>query len=290
MNASTRMFIGILFCVVLFVALISPEISLSSSASQGSTAQADGAALYRQKCSMCHDQPVERAPARSALASRSTETLIAALTTGAMKHQATGLTNDQIRSVAIYLTARQPGGSGRTATTANECGVVSNPINVSAPQWNGWGFDLENSRYQPKPGIKAEDVPKLKVKWAFAYPSGRVNSQPTVIGNRLYVGCSPGLVYCLDSRTGCQYWVYDGGSGVRTAISVGPLAASTPAKIAAYFGTRDRFVHAVDAETGKLLWKTKIEDHSASGITGAPVLFKDRLYVPLSSSEEVSGR
>ena len=294
---SIRMLTGVVCSGVLFVALISPDISFSSSTfpinndeGQGAAASMDGADLYRQKCAMCHDQPVDRAPARSALASRSPETLIAALTTGAMKHQATGLSTDQIRSVAAYLTGRQPGASARATASANMCSAAGAPMSLDASQWNGWGLDLENSRFQKNPGIKPEDVPKLKVKWAFAYPSGRVNSQPTIVGDRLYVGCSPGLVYCLSSKTGCTYWVYDGGSGVRTAISIGPLPSSSPAKFAAYFGTRDRVVHAVDAETGKLLWKTRIEEHAVSGITGAPLLYKDRLYVPLSSSEEVAGR
>jgi polyvinyl alcohol dehydrogenase (cytochrome) len=298
MRVPARMLIGTLCSGVLFGALIFPVISFSSArtatfplaAAQETAALPDGATLYRQKCAMCHEQPVERAPSRSALAARSPETLIAALTSGAMKHQATGLSADQIRSVAVYLTGRQPGAAEQSTPSPNLCKDGGGSINLSAPQWNGWGFDLENSRYQPKPGIKAEDVPRLKVKWAFAYPSGRVNSQPTVIGDRLYVGCSPGLVYCLNAKTGCVYWTYDGGSGVRTAISVGPLPASSPAKFAAYFGTRDRFVHAVDAETGKPLWKTKIEDQAVSGITGAPVLYKDRIYVALSSSEEVTGR
>jgi polyvinyl alcohol dehydrogenase (cytochrome) len=291
---SIRMLSGIVCSAVLCAALVS-EFSSAKTPSiirrvQGTAASADGADLYRQKCAMCHDQPVERAPARSALASRSPETLIAALTTGAMKHQATGLSTDQIRSVAVYLTGRQPNASARATPLANECRAAGASMNLSAPQWNGWGLDLENSRFQKNPGIKIEDVAKLKVKWAFAYPSGRVNSQPTIVGDRLYVGCSPGLVYCLDSKTGCTYWAYDSGSGVRTAISIGPLPPSSAAKFAAYFGTRDRVVHAVDAETGRLLWKTRIEEHSVSGITGAPLLYKDRLYVPLSSSEEVAGR
>jgi polyvinyl alcohol dehydrogenase (cytochrome) len=49
-------------------------------------------------------------------------------------------------------------------------------------------------------------------------------------------------------------------------------------------------VHAVNAVTGQLLWKTKIEDHPVSVITGAPILYKDRLYVPLASGEEAVGR
>jgi polyvinyl alcohol dehydrogenase (cytochrome) len=296
MTALAKSVIGIMAAGALFAALTCPFTSSARNAGPARAAAQlgdttpDGAALYRQKCAMCHEQPVERAPSRSALATRSPETVIAALTTGAMRQQATGLNTDQMRSLAVFLTGRQPGPAGQPLPPASLCKDGGASIDLSVPQWNGWGFDLENSRYQSKPGIKAEEVPRLKVKWAFAYPSGRVNSQPTIIGDRLYVGCSPGLVYCINAKTGCVLWTYDGGAGVRTAISIGPLPASSPAKFAAYFGTRDRFVHAVNAETGKPLWKTKIEDHTSSGITGAPLLYKDRLYVPLSSSEEVSGR
>jgi polyvinyl alcohol dehydrogenase (cytochrome) len=47
-------------------------------------------------------------------------------------------------------------------------------------------------------------------------------------------------------------------------------------------------VHALDAATGQLLWKVKVEDHPASRITGAPVFYDGRLYVPVSSIEEAS--
>jgi polyvinyl alcohol dehydrogenase (cytochrome) len=49
-------------------------------------------------------------------------------------------------------------------------------------------------------------------------------------------------------------------------------------------------MYSVNAETGDLIWKTKIEDHALSRVTGSPVLYRDRLYVPVSSIEEVAGR
>jgi polyvinyl alcohol dehydrogenase (cytochrome) len=56
----------------------------------------------------------------------------------------------------------------------------------------------------------------------------------------------------------------------------------------AYFGDLAANVHAVDAETGKFLWKTKIEEHKAARITGAPTFYAGRLYVPVASIEEGS--
>jgi polyvinyl alcohol dehydrogenase (cytochrome) len=71
---------------------------------------------------------------------------------------------------------------------------------------------------------------------------------------------------------------------------VGPLPTGSKAKFAAYFGDTRAYVYAVDAETGKELWRMKADDHQVARITGSPVLHQDRLYVPVSSIEEAIGR
>jgi hypothetical protein len=42
----------------------------------------------------------------------------------------------------------------------------------AAPAWNGFGQNASNTRFQNAPGagLSAADVPKLKLKWAFACP------------------------------------------------------------------------------------------------------------------------
>ena len=101
------------------------------------------------------------------------------------------------------------------------------------------------------------------------------------------------MVYCLNAKTGCTYWQLDGGTTgrSRTAISVGPMPAEGSARrFAAYYCDQSAFVNAVDAETGKPIWKTKVDEHPLARLTGAPVLHRDRIYVPVSSVEEVPGR
>ena len=71
---------------------------------------------------------------------------------------------------------------------------------------------------------------------------------------------------------------------------LGSMPAGSAAKYAAYFGDDKARVHAVDAVTGISLWETKLDDHPVARITGSPVLYKDRLYVPVSSIEEVLGQ
>ncbi len=256
----------------------------------GKAAPPDGAKLYEQRCAVCHDKPEGRTPPKSALARRNPEEVIAALTTGAMKTQASGLTALEIRVLAVYLTGKQPNGLLDPDQIVNRCSAPAGPINLKAPGWQGWGNGVENTRYQPNPGLKAADVPRLKVKWAFAYPGTTVYGQPTIYGNRLLVTTNTGQVLSLNAQTGCTYWATNVGAAVRSAITIGALPTGSKAKFAAYFGDDRANVYAVDAETGQELWKIKLDNHPVAAITGSPVLYKDRLYVPVSSVEEAISR
>ena len=256
----------------------------------GKDAPPDGAKLYEQRCATCHDNAQDRTPPKSALARRAPDEVIAALTTGAMKTQASGLKTLEIRALAVYLTGKEPSGVLDPTQLANRCATPGGPINLKAPGWNGWGNDYDNTRYQAKPGLKAADVSRLKVKWAFAYPATMAIGQPSIIGNRLYVTTDSGQIINLNAQTGCTYWAISVGAPVRTAVSVGALPSGSKAKFAAYFGDERGNVHAVDAETGQALWKIKLDDHPVARITGSPVLYKDRLYVPISSIEEAISR
>src|SRR3712207_1439160 len=108
--------------------------------------------------------------------------------------------------------------------------------------------------------LAAEDVPRLRLKWAFGFPGAtRAYAQPTVVGGRIFVGSQGGKVYSLDAGSGCTYWEYAAGAPVRSAIVVG----RRPGGWSAYFGDQRGTVHAVDALTGRGLWRIPVEDHPA---------------------------
>ena len=243
----------------------------------------DGEALYKQHCATCHDGPAQpRMPPRSELANRAPESIYRALSEGAMKIQAAALSPDEDRAIASFLTGKAF--ATAPTATAGACKGTPAPVRVSAAGgWNGWGNDLANTRYQPNPGLTAADIPNLKLKWAFAFAGDTARSaQPAVVGGRVFVGSASGSIYSLDAATGCTWWKYDAGTTVRTAVSVGQAGGKT----LAWFGDTKSTVHALDANTGQLLWKLKIEEHPASRITGAPTFHNGRLYVPVSSVEE----
>ena len=275
---------------VFLVALACLWGARSSSSVSAQGGPADGASLYQQRCASCHDASKERTPPRSALATRRPEEIVAALTTGTMRTFASGLADAEVRALAVHLTGKPLGSSVPADTASPRCQTAARAIDLKAPHWNGWGNDADNSRHQPTPGLSAADVPRLALKWAYAYPTTQAIGQPTIAGDRLYVSTSGGQVVSLNAQTGCTYWSIDTGASVRTAITVGALPAGGPAKYAAYFGDARANVFAVDAETGRELWKLKVDEHPAARITGSPMLHGTRLYVPVSSFEEFSAR
>src|SRR2546423_3848842 len=94
-------------------------------------------------------------------------------------------------------------------------------------------------------------------------------------------------VYALDAKSGCTRWAFKTEAVVRTAVSFAPLSGTD--QFAVFVGDLRANAYAVNALTGALVWRTKVEDHSAALITGAPTLYSGILYVPVSSMEEVTG-
>src|SRR5205807_1542396 len=141
---------------------------------------------------------------------------------------------------------------------------------ASGPAWNGWGVTPANTRFQPAQaaGISAAEVPRLKLKWALGFPDAVIAwAQPTVAGGRVFVGSQNGTVFSLDAKTGCIYWTFSAQGGVRNAISVGPKLI--------YFGDTSANVYALDAASGKQVWRHKADDHPLARVTGEPVPYEN---------------
>jgi len=242
-----------------------------------------GGDVYSAHCAQCHDKnaPDSRIPPRSALRAIAPETIVAALTSGVMKAQGAALSAKEKEEVAAWLGTPPP--SSKTGLAkANTC--TSSP---SAPadggDWTSWGNRPENWRFQPSPGISPEQVPHLKLKWAYGFAGvSLMRSQPAVYHGRVYVGADNGVLASLDAATGCTYWSITAIS-VRSGITIGRSGKQE----ALFFGDPLGVVHAIALSDGKELWQTRVSDHVGSLVTGAPAYFDGRLYVPLSSAEEV---
>jgi polyvinyl alcohol dehydrogenase (cytochrome) len=256
-----------------------------------------GAQLFQTSCANCHGaEGVEvggrTAPPLSTLNALPPERIYQAITTGSMAVHAMSMPDKQKRDLTEFV-ARRPfldiEGTG-TAKMTNRC--ASNPPLgdlSTTPAWNGWGGS-NNARFQTAAaaGLAARDVPKLTLKWAFGFPGGGVSSsQPTVALGRVFVASDNRAVYSIDARSGCAYWSFHADSIGRFAPLIGPISGHAGTRYAMFFVTGPGNAYAVDAQDGKLLWRTEVKGFH--NVSNSSTLHDDRIYIPLAGTETLSG-
>ncbi len=261
----------------------------------------DGAALYIARCAGCHEHASGRVPSRETLSHNPASFILATLRNGVMAPMATGLSLPEMAAIAQHV-SKVPDdpkankdvdphkiwgdGVAGTPLDAPKCAGAPTPVDVDAKgQWNGWSIDKNNDRYQPDPGLKATDIPRLKLKWAFQYP-GAKNGQATIIGDRLFTTSMSGAVYALNAKTGCVYWRHAAAAATRTSVTVVPMPKGSPVRTALFFSDWTKSAVALDADTGKQIWKTVIDDQPGEQMTGSITYWDGKIFVPISSGNE----
>jgi len=247
-------------------------------------AQPSGEAVYAEHCALCHEQVDERIPHRSALQKLPSARIVRALDAGAMLAIAMSMNRDERIAVADYLGTDAPD-SGPPASAYCSDRTLTPSENPSAMGWNGWSPTPDNARYQSaeRAGLRAEQVPNLALKWAYGF-AGDVTAfaAPTVVGGHVFVGSAGGLVQALSAETGCLKWAFQAPGPVRAAPLVAPRAGGNVLLV----GDMTGWFYALNAANGELVWKTRIETHDSTRLTGAAAVHDGVAYVPVSSWEE----
>lgn len=83
-----------------------------------------------------------------------------------------------------------------------------------------------------------------------------MRSQSAVYKGRVYLGTETVSVYALDARTGCTYYWSTSVKNVRSGLSIGKAGETE----ALFFGDALGIAHALDLQTGRELWQTKVGD------------------------------
>jgi polyvinyl alcohol dehydrogenase (cytochrome) len=250
-----------------------------------------GDAVFARACASCHQTGQTAVPPPDALRAYTPEAIVNALTNGKMAAQGATLTTADRVAVAQFVTGKAFAASTRRSNQCTAATPSTDPM--QGPRWMAWGGDTTNTRYAPQGGLTAQDVPRLKLKWAFAYDgatSARV--QPALAGGKLFAGSDNGELHALDPKTGCTYWTYRAEFGIRSALSVWPYRSGNATRYAVFFGDQKANAYAVDAVTGQLVWKRQADAHPNAAITGAIAVADGKAFVPIQGlgEETTAGR
>ncbi len=258
----------------------SGPVTASAAPSPGGVSGAD---VYQKRCARCHDQAGSRAPSRDALQKLSAARIMRTLDFGLMMAVAYPIKRDDREAVANYLgTKAEEAPLPARAFCGANVSILSGPRNET---WAGWSPSASNARYQTaeQAGLTSGQVRRLKLKWAIGFP-GDVTAfaAPTVVNGTLFVGSASGIVEAVDAKTGCTHWVFQANGPVRAAIL--PVADGSATSLV--FSDLIGWGYALDARSGKLIWKKRVDEHEAARLTGSAVTLNGVVFIPAASWEE----
>ena len=159
-------------------------------------------------------------------------------------------------------------------------------------QWTMPAKDYASTRYSALGEIHRGNVKQLKVEFTFDTGIDRgQEAAPLVVGDTMYVVTPyPNVLFALDlSQSGKLKWKYQpkpeaAAQGVACCDVVNRGAVYWKGRV--IYNTLDGNTVAVDAGTGKQVWKTKVGNiHIGETITAAPLVVKDKVLVGNSGGE-----
>ena len=154
--------------------------------------------------------------------------------------------------------------------------------------WLTYSGGYHSNRHTTLEQITTANVGELEMRWVFQAQSLQVfQTTPLVVDGVMYLTEAPNTVVALDAKLGRVFWRYE----------YTPVQASRPCcgrvnrgvailGDALYMGTIDAQLIAIDAITGKPLWKTAVGDpEDGHALTLAPLVVKDKVVVGIAGGE-----
>jgi alcohol dehydrogenase (cytochrome c) len=159
-------------------------------------------------------------------------------------------------------------------------------------EWPVYGGDPGNNRYSTLDKINTSNVSRLRVAWVLQLGTLRSQeSTPLVIGDTLYVTSShgPKNVFAVDPRTGRVKWRYSpevpAGIDQYACCDVNNRGVAY-ANGRIFVGRLDGHLIALDAATGREIWKTQVIDYAqGSVITSPPTIAKNLVITGFGGGE-----
>jgi alcohol dehydrogenase (cytochrome c) len=159
--------------------------------------------------------------------------------------------------------------------------------------WLTYSGNLLGERHSSLTQITPANVRSLEPAWIWQAQSnaGLHAATSLVLDGVLYTVQGPNTVVALDADTGWVRWTYSYQPGPDALTGYGRINRGLAILGDLLFmGTLDAHVVAISTYTGKLVWDVAVADASPCsgcyGITGAPLVVKDKVIVGLGSGDQ----
>lgn len=186
-------------------------------------------------------------------------------------------------SLLVMAATAHVGAQGVTdAMIANDAATPENVVS--------WGLGTQGQRHSPLTGVNAKNINKLVPVWSMSFGGEKQRgqqSQPLVNNGKMFVTASYSRIYAVDSKTGKKLWKYEHRlpEGIMPCCDVINRGAALYDNLV-IFGTLDAQLVALDQNTGKVVWREKIDDYSAGySYTAAPLIAEGLLLTGVSGGE-----
>jgi len=153
-----------------------------------------------------------------------------------------------------------------------------------------WGIGTQGQRFSPLATINTKNVSKLTPVWSMSFGGEKQRgqeSQPLVYKGKMFVTASYSRIFAVDVKTGEKLWKYEHRlpEGIMPCCDVVNRGAALYDNLV-IFGTLDAQLVALDQNTGKVVWREKIDDYTAGySYTAAPLIADGLLLTGVSGGE-----
>ncbi len=157
--------------------------------------------------------------------------------------------------------------------------------------WVNPGGDGGKSHYSQLADINVGNVGTLGLAWQAELGTNRVlEATPVVIDGVMYTSGVAGRAYAFDAATGKPLWRFEPEIDMQVNRTVCCDMANRGVAVArgkVFVATLDAQLYALDAKTGKVLWKADTVDDKTRGVnsTGAPEVAGDVVVIGNGGAE-----
>jgi alcohol dehydrogenase (cytochrome c) len=154
--------------------------------------------------------------------------------------------------------------------------------------WLTYGGDYFSHRYSPLTQITPANVKSLNLAWMYQSPiAGSWQATPLVVDGIMYLTQRQNDVVALDAVTGRAFWMYRHTNSPDLVVCCGSNNRGLAILGETLFmGTLDAQLIALDARSGRPIWKTAVaESKSGYSITVSPLVVKDKVIVGVGGGE-----